>query len=546
MEKLHERKKLKRYETREEIPATLSLRASIVYPQSAVTETEAAWAGNMKEVYSLDADVTCPLVYPRSWITDAPRSLYIRKGGRWVQYKGAGNPLNCEPPLLTDHNDFGHSVLNVVDHIEARRIIRRATFMQDAVCLRNSFSLMHLQEVVKLEEIPIPLSRGGVEIRDVISAYTIPWEFNDDMRVHQIELMRKELVAISLQSDQAVSVLTDKEVIERYHRECGFYQVRVEQDAPFRNDIIRLVENPLILEAHLGFEETSLERQARLIQQITVRFFEDVIGVEFPTSFAFPKFSDLEREIGILDEGEVTGQDRLALDRLYWTAQRNKILVRDAESLALKLYNSEARATSLRQLDGLAYLQRVVAALPEEVITQAGEWVAVEMRQTIINMANSLILGLDLRDSLGPKDSLGAKITDLGYTGRFILLSAEGSQEEMAQELIRKTEDAWTRCMNSVFAFSLLAGMDGVRTYDVFTNFAPLFLMAALQDQGDFERPPDPEFDNAYNQYRDTITWIRKEVAKKAEKSQTDLNMADYQANGVPMALAVTIMVLEK
>lgn len=441
-----------RYETREKYPPVFELRATRVFPPSDESvdsdEETAYWvADTTQDFRQADHQPFIPPVKPGSWETSKPRSIMVRNGGNYIQIKGSGNPDRPNfPPTITLEDDPGHEMLWSVGKRELNNVLWRAEVLETC-----GISQTPIIRAVKLEEVPVPINdEGGVEIRSVVDAFAHSWEEADHIRQDSINQMRLLLD----RGGELQDGLSDEDIALLFQEHQGFYQIHIEKELPFKNEVGYLVSSPIMLDYLSGNTEFSLESQAQNLLWV-VHEIGRVMGIEAMVNASMPDFDDLEQEMTVIPIEDLDEKDVLFDYRPFFNTTSDKTTLETAK--ILREHFGLADGEPLVQIEGAAFVNRVLSQLGDEVRAELQNEIFKAQIELVNNYVTSIMSGLALGQAISSKDAVLGKVSDIGDVA---ITSGENlDNDEHREKILRRIRDVEIKCFDSFFLLESLKGI---------------------------------------------------------------------------------------
>lgn len=450
--------KKQRFESRAELPPLLELEAAVIYPEpvnSKENQSTAYWVGNSSVDFSKSSDG--PFIAPQkpgAWLTTRSRSVYVPQEKGFLQIKGVGNFDKPNfPPLinLTDH-DIGHQFIWSVGASETVTVDLFSKLFAEV-----GVDFTPLQKALKLLEIPVPINgRGGLEIRSVVDALLVPWEYADHVRGHMLGQIRKLLI----QKYAIPSDLPDEVVALFFQKQEGFYQLHIEQQLPFRNDIGSLINMPILLDYLSGNKLFSLESQAQKI----VWVFKELgkfFGISELSDLVLPDLTGLVEQVTVIEDLSYFDNESKHLDfRKFYNTTSEGMSAKNIQ--ILKKHYGISDDQPLLQIKSDIFIEKLFEQIPEEKIKQFTKEIGLYQEKLIINYVQAIVSGMSLSQSIGSKDAILGKVGDIAAAG---VPSSDTSDIDRFAELLRKSMiNDESMCLGS--CFDLMALMYGKKSLD--------------------------------------------------------------------------------
>ncbi|GEM_PF-6711308 len=439
-----------RFESREVAPKNLSLKGTVVYSEKISEEGgpgEAVWVTqNTEKDYTRSSNsLFLPPMSMGNWLTAAPRSLMSRADWGYLQFKGAGNinQPNFPPRVNSKTDDIGHEVVWGVSKSEAEATINKHKMLE-------SSGIMHAKtvKVVKLEEVPVPLPNGGVEIRSFSDAYLKPWEYADHVRRREIQRMRERLVK---SHDFTLDKLrSDADVVNLFNNLEGFYQIQTEKAAPFKNDIGYMIGSPLLMDYLSGNKEFSLELQAQKIQWVVNELGRAYNIPELEASslidgIDLSKHIQVVREVPIEEFYGVSGVNRLTAHRPMANFHEN--IIADTEAKRIRHHYGLDNTEPLSQINGYTLLSEIIDRLPDRIVERYRSNLQQDRDSLIYNQVRAQSLGIGLGQSISSKDSVLGGISDYWLVGTRPKTFMNSSDDLILESLIHDQTTLSESCL---------------------------------------------------------------------------------------------------
>lgn len=409
-----------RFESKESLPRHLSLKGTVVFSEKATEEGttgEAVWVtGNTDKDFTHSADALfLPPMSQGNWLTGRPRSLMQRAEWGYTQYKGTGNidRPNFPPRINSKTDDDGHKVIWGVSKNEAEITVLRHRMLEN-----NGILHVRTLKTVKLDELPVPLENGGVEIRSFTDAYLKPWEYGDHVRRREIREMKNRL--IKSHQIPADNLQSDEDIVNSFYDYEGFYQIQTEKPVPFKNDIGHMIESPLLLDYLSGNKEFSLDSQAKKVVWVLNEMgrayrISELENLQLSTEIDLTEYTQDMFEVPIDEFYGKDDENKLVAHRPMRNLRSN--IIADTEAKRIRVHYGLSDSEPLQQIDGFKLLSTLVNTLPPSALAQYRRELEQDQDNLVFNHVRAGVLGIGLGQAMSSKDSVLGSISDYWLVG---------------------------------------------------------------------------------------------------------------------------------